>query len=197
MPVFFLSHFPCSHLESVTFSLPPRCLYYRLSPNYHLYSPSPCLPTLSLSFTLIVPFFIGSVQLAVNRAVLHTADANFFFFWWRIASAYDLLHLSDAFKMCLVSVHRTAMNMCRYANESRYVNECPNLDVNFFRLLIIIRLMRHKVGECKEKGALRQDDVCAVKREVFRFIAPCSTSWASAPTPTTSCGVLWSERFRT
>lgn len=46
----------------------------------------------------------------------------------------------------------TAMPVCRYANESRCVNECHNLDVNFFVLLIIIHLMMNKVMGVKRKG---------------------------------------------
>lgn len=37
-----------------------------------------------------------------------------------------------------------------YANEGRYANECPNLDVNYSARLIIICLMRRKVEERSE-----------------------------------------------
>ena len=40
-----------------------------------------------------------------------------------------------------------------YANEGRYANECPNLDVNYSAQLIIIFLMRCKVQErCEMEG---------------------------------------------
>lgn len=41
-----------------------------------------------------------------------------------------------------------------YANEGRYVNECPNLDVNYSARLIIICLMRRKVEERSEMEVL-------------------------------------------
>lgn len=50
----------------------------------------------------------------------------------------------------------------RYANEGRYANEHPNLDVNYLAQLIIICLMRRKVEERSEMKVLPQDDVLNV-----------------------------------
>lgn len=49
-----------------------------------------------------------------------------------------------------------------YANEGRYANEHPNLDVNYLAQLIIICLMRRKVEERSEMKVLPQDDVLNV-----------------------------------
>lgn len=110
--------------------------------------------------------------------------------------------------MAFINVWRIARSVFWYANEGKYVNERPHLDVNYSVPLITISLMRHKAKEQKWKGCHKMiyvqwwENVCVCfvlfMREteigvLFRDVCvhQCNTSWPTGPR-----GDFWSALLK-
>ncbi len=166
--VFFLSYFAFSRMEchiltpsrvplvptpfSVTFIFSPFLSSSRFSLYFTPVAPFLKLPPTQSSSLLHYPQFWFSDASHRRKTNMFSVCRKMCGLWmsydgrqlcWkRLSTSVPCTDIYKCVEDCQVCVLLEV-----YANEGRYVNECPNLDVNYSAWLIIICLMRRKVEE--------------------------------------------------